>query len=69
MTAKDSADCVLGEIFAAGVTTAHYIANFLLMNANSLELKQTCKDLGILEAETDPLMSSSDPLTQFQVSL
>ena len=30
MTAKDSADGVLGDIAAAGVTAAHNIANFLL---------------------------------------
>ena len=42
---------------------------FCWTDADSLELEQTCKDLGISEAETDPLMSSSAPPTQFQLNL
>ena len=68
MTAKDSADGVLGDIVAAGATAAHNIANFLWTDADSLELEQICKDLGISEAETDPFMSSSAPPSQFQLN-
>ena len=38
---------------------------FCWTDADSLELEQICKDLGISEAETDPFMSSNAPLSQF----
>ena len=39
---------------------------FCWTDADSLELEQICKDLGISEAETDPFMSSSAPPFHFQ---
>ena len=42
---------------------------FCWTDADSLELEQICKDLGISEAETDPFMSSSAPPAQFQLNL
>ena len=55
MTAKDSADEVLGDIAAAGATAAWNIANFVL-DGFGLTLEQICKDLEISETELDRCM-------------
>ena len=55
MTAKDSADKVLGDVVAAGATAAHNIANFLLDGCKLTRAKANLQVLGNLESGDEPI--------------
>ena len=55
MTAKDSADGVLGHIAAAGATAAHNIANFLLDGCGLTRAGADLQGLGNLGSGDGPI--------------
>ena len=55
MTAKDSADGVLGDIFADGATAAHNIANYLLEICRLTRAGADLQKLGNLGNEDGPI--------------
>ena len=55
MTAKDSADVVLGDIAGAGATAAHIIANFLLDECGLTRAGEDLQGLGNLGNGNGPI--------------
>ena len=62
MTAKDSADGVLGDIAAAGATAAWNIANFVLNECGLTHAGADLQGFGNLGDEAGPLYSSNSGL-------